>query len=768
MPSASESYDVPVLLAEQSLYDALCHLLNGDVHVLAVRLADALHYLSADTLIQALRQGLPGDTPLHRLALSAEPPAGGRQIPSAEGLINALPLLLWVKDRNGQFLLVNRSFAQVCGENSPAGLLGKSADDLLPPEQAAVVRETDQRVLQTGQAHQRLALIQTGQGQALWFDIYKAPWRSRDGKILGTLGFACDGASQHHLQEQAEYQAHTLDHVLAAVGEGVWEWHPAAGAEEPGMIQHSARWYALLGLPPQEGLHPLAHFLAQVHEADRGRVLAALDTCRAGLGAYVCEYRLRHAQGHYLWVRDQGRIIDTASAPGGLRLMGSVTDITALKESQHRLEHLAYHDALTQLPNRSLLADRMHMAIAQAERNGTLAAIAYLDLDDFKPINDTLGHDMGDRLLIEIARRLNASTRAGDTVARLGGDEFALIYNGLERGEDCEPTLTRLLESIASPILLQGHELHVTASIGVALCPLDGNTPASLLRHADQAMYLAKQAGRNNFRLYDPERQHRMRTQRDAQARVLAALSRGQLELHYQPTLNTLNGQTVGMEALLRWHHPERGLLRPAHFLPALRHTRSAMELGDWVLAHAIAQLEQWQEEGLPLLPLSINIASQHLLHPDFLGRLRLHLSAHTRLDPGLIQLDIQEASTPSEVKRLGRVMENCQALGVSFAMDDFGSGYASMTHLQHLPVQRVKIDQGRVRNMLEAPEDLAIVRCAIGVAQGFGREVVAEGVETEAHCHALQAMGCHLLQGDAIAQPMAAAGFRDWLVHHN
>jgi len=415
------------------------------------------------------------------------------------------------------------------------------------------------------------------------------------------------------------------------------------------------------------------------------------------------------------------------------------------------------------LPNRSLLADRMRMALAQAERNDTLAAVAYLDLDGFKPVNDTYGHDIGDRLLVEIARRLQASTRAGDTVARMGGDEFALIYNGLEHSDECQQVFARLLASIAEPVTIDSHEISVTASIGVTLCPLDGSDPDALLRHADQAMYLAKQAGRNGFHLFDPERDRRLRAHRDAQTRVESALYHGELELHYQPKVDTRTNSLNGVEALIRWKHPTLGLRLPGEFLPTVSESRFEIDLGNWILATAVAQLDAWRNGGITTR-MSVNISARHLGHPDFVPHLRKVLAAHPGLDPSLLQLEVLESTTLGELTHVAAIMTACNELGVSFAIDDFGTGYGSMSSLRRLPVRSIKIDRSIIHNMLDDADDFAAVQGMIGLAAAFQREVIAEGVETPRHRQALLKLGCNLVQGHGIARPMPAARMQRWM----
>lgn len=439
------------------------------------------------------------------------------------------------------------------------------------------------------------------------------------------------------------------------------------------------------------------------------------------------------------------------------------SDITLLKEHQQRLEHLAHFDALTQLPNRMLLGDRMQLAMAQSERNGKLLAVCYLDLDNFKPINDRWGHSVGDYLLIEAAQRLKACVRGGDTVARLGGDEFVLLIGGLENQHECEQAISRVIVALAQPFHLSAQNLVVSASVGVTLFPHDGSDADTLLRHADQAMYAAKQNGRNRYHLFDPEKDKRASDRRRDIGRIREGLARGEFELYYQPKVDMRKGHVTGAEALIRWHHPEQGCLLPDRFLPLIEGTDLAVELGDWVIRDALRQIETWLDLGLNLA-VSINISGNHLQHKGFSSRLGELLARHPRVSPQQIELEILETVAIDDVGNTAELFAECRQLGVSFSLDDFGTGYSSLTYFRRLPAETLKIDQSFIRNMLEDPDDLAIVEGVIGLTQAFHRKVIAEGVETVEHGLVLLLLGCDLAQGFGIARPMPAAELPDWI----
>ena len=443
-------------------------------------------------------------------------------------------------------------------------------------------------------------------------------------------------------------------------------------------------------------------------------------------------------------------------------------DITRLKEHQDQLERIAHYDMLTSLPNRVLLSDRLSQAMLQCSRHGNALAVVFLDLDGFKAVNDAYGHDIGDELLIALSVRMKEALREGDSLARIGGDEFVAVLTDLTdltTVEDYEPVLERLLLAASKPVTIGDVVVNVSASIGVTLYPQDNVDADQLMRHADQAMYVAKESGKNRYHLFDTAQDDAVKVQRESLEAIRGALDNHQFVLHYQPKVNMLTGTVTGVEALIRWQHPERGLLNPIDFLPVIENNPMMIEVGEWVIDSALTQISQWQAMGLNLpVSTSVNIAAVQLQQPDFTQRLTSLLAAHPDVEPRYLELEVLETSALDDVHHVSTIMNACMALGVSFALDDFGTGYSSLTYLRRLPANLIKIDQSFVRDMLSDADDFAIVEGVIALAKSFKRDVIAEGVETIEHGTALLQLGCELAQGYGIAKPMPASDIPVWI----
>ena len=438
------------------------------------------------------------------------------------------------------------------------------------------------------------------------------------------------------------------------------------------------------------------------------------------------------------------------------------TDISLLKQNQQQLEQIAHYDVLTNLPNRALLADRLEQAIVRSRRLDMSLAVAFLDLDGFKAINDAYGHSVGDELLIALSHRMQRALRLGDTLSRYGGDEFVAVLDSLNNAEAYAPLLERLLKTVSEPITIRNKLLKVSASVGVTLYPEDNSDADQLIRHADRAMYAAKEKGKNCYHLFDIASDGVMKTHRERLKCICSAFGRREFVLYYQPKVDMQTGAVIGLEALIRWQHPERGLLSPIEFLPVIENHIISVNIGEWVINTALAQMTRWQAQGIDI-SVSVNVNALQLQQKSFVSTLASLLAAHPDVAPSALQLEILETSAFDNVMDISEIMHSCLELGVSFAIDDFGTGYSSLTYLRRLPAKLIKIDQTFVRDMLDDPDDLAIIIGIVALAKSFNRDVIAEGVETIAHGTALMQLGCNLAQGYGIARPMPAHQISRW-----
>ena len=566
-------------------------------------------------------------------------------------------------------------------------------------------------------------------------------------------------AERRQAGEALEKSEERWKFAIEGSGDGLWDWNI-----QTGKAFYSSRYKTMLGFADDEIGDTADEWTKRIHPDDAQCVFAALQPYLDGkLGSATVEFRMLCKDGSWKWTQGRGLVVERDPDGKPLRMIGTNSDITERKQHQSQLERIAHFDALTNLPNRVLLADRLHQAMTQALRRNQQLAVVYLDLDGFKAINDKYGHEVGDQVLVTLAQRMKQVLREGDSLARLGGDEFVAVLIDLEDLPASQPLLNRLLVACAQPVDLEDLSLQVSASLGVTAYPQERDIDADqLLRQADQAMYQAKVAGKNRYHFFDAEQDSSIRGRHESVDRIRLALERHEFVLYYQPKVNMRSGQIIGAEALIRWQHPEKGLLAPAVFLPVIEDHALAVSVGEWVIETALNQLGIWQAAGLDF-GVSVNIGARQLQQSDFVDRLKLILAKHPQVNPACLELEVLETSALEDIAQVSEVIEACAQIGVTFALDDFGTGYSSLTYLKRLRVAMLKIDQSFVRDMLEDPDDLAILQGIIGLAESFKRQVIAEGVETVAHGSLLLQLGCELAQGYGIARPMPPDQLPAW-----
>jgi diguanylate cyclase (GGDEF)-like protein len=465
---------------------------------------------------------------------------------------------------------------------------------------------------------------------------------------------------------------------------------------------------------------------------------------------FDCEYRLRDASQDWIWIHSRGKVTQRDEHGQALRMTGTSTNVTKRKEAEERAEWLAKHDPLTELPNRMLLHDRLEQAVLTAARNHAGFAFMFIDLDRFKTINDSLGHAVGDELLKGVARRLGDCVRATDTVARLGGDEFAVIVDNLRDGDEegAQQVAAKMIAAMASPMVIENQPLGTSCSIGISVYPADGRDSATLMKNADVAMYYAKEKGRNNYQFFSAEMNARAQERLSVENYLRLALRRNELVLHYQPRMNVATGRMVGVEALIRWQHPRRGLLAPGKFIDVAEDSGLIVPIGEWVLEQACGQIGAWQRLVDPKLRLSVNISVGQIRDGERLYRAVSQAVSRARIDPATLELELTESHLMQNIEEKAALLNRLGALGVGISIDDFGTGYSSLSYLKKLPVDSIKIDSSFVRDIEDDPNDEAIIKAILAMAHSLRLSVVAEGVETAAQFEALKALGCDEYQG--------------------
>ena len=660
-------------------------------------------------------------------------------------LIGNVPVVLFAIDRDGTFTHSEGKGLESLGLE-PREVVGQSVWDVYAdhPDVLDHVR----RVL-AGEAH--TATVHIGE---VAFETRYAPYRNDEGLVDGVIGVAMD-VSERWRAEQAlrasESRYRTLyERNLAGVFRATTDgW----------LLDCNESFARIFGYSsPADALkQPALDFY--LRPADRNTFLARL-TESGSLSNF--ELAGRRRDGSHIWVLENATLVAGPDGVGPL-IEGTVIDITERKRAEDQVKHLAFHDALTGLPNRLLFNDRLTMALAQAHRSRQKLAAIYLDLDRFKVINDSLGHTVGDELLRRVADRLRLCIREEDTIARLGGDEFILLVPRLSSEEDVETVGRKILTAIRLPFTIDDREVFLTTSIGISVYPEDGIDSETLVQNADTAMYRAKERGRDNYQLYSPAMNSGAIDRLSLENRLRQALSNGELVLYYQPVLDLKDGRIRGAEALLRWRHPERGLLKPADFITLAEISGLITPIGRWVLKSACEQIREWKAMGHARLTVSINLSPRQFQQVDLVGEVATTLSA-SEIEAGSLDLEITESSAMENPQLAINTLWELRKLGVGISMDDFGTGYSSLNYLKKFPIDRLKLDHSFVRDVVTKPEDAAIVRAVINMAHTLQLVVVAEGVENQEQLVFLRQQRCDEMQGFLFSPAIEAAEFEKLL----
>ena len=553
--------------------------------------------------------------------------------------------------------------------------------------------------------------------------------------------------------------------ALAALGanDGIWDWNLVTGA-----AQFSQRWRTMLGCTDCEAAPSIEEWFSRVHPEDLAGLRKALDAHLHGSTSHFeHEHRMLDSEGKVIWVLSRGLAVRGADGKP-YRMAGSLTDITAHKHAEHQLLHDALHDALTQLPNRTLFIDHLGLAMEQVRRRkSSVVGVLFVDVDRFKNINDSLGHGIGDKLLVELAHRIAKVLRPGDTVARLGGDEFAVLLADIQGVNDATRVVDRILEVIREKLVIDRHEVTTTASIGVAISSPSYQRPEEILRDADTAMYRAKGAGRNCYQVFDQTMHHSVVALLKLETELRRAVERQQFIMHYQPIVSLDDRRIVGFEGLMRWIHPERGLVHPARFIAVAEETGLIVPLGWWALEQACQQGALWQKQ-FPMKPplyVSVNVSGKVVMQPDMFDRVISMLDT-SGLPPSSLRLEITENVIMDHGDAALTKLSQLHGLGVQFSVDDFGTGYSSLSYLQRFSYDTLKIDRSFVSGIDQKHDATAIVKTIVALAKMLKINVVAEGVETATQLKRLKEIGCPHAQGFWFSKPVGTSDAEALLAH--
>ncbi len=567
-----------------------------------------------------------------------------------------------------------------------------------------------------------------------------------------------------------ERHRHRLSNAQRIGEMGDWAWHVAQDQVVP-----SEQAWQILGVDAAPGELCSDAFLSTVHPEDGPRVREAFASAIAGGGGLTIECRIVQASGELRHVRQQVEVLERDAAGRALQLAGAVHDVTRRKDAEEQIRRLAYFDSLTGLPNRLMFNEQLHKVIANADRRGEQVAVLFIDIDHFKRVNDTLGHSAGDELLKVVSTRLANSLRPLDSVsragaepqsysiARLGGDEFIVMLGELHDPADAATVANRLVAALTQAVTIQGTELFVGASIGVAVYPGDGADIDTLLKNADTAMYRAKEAGRGGVRFYDASMNALSLQRLGTETLLRHALDRHQFVLHFQPRYSLATGRIVGAEALIRWQHPQRGLLLPGEFIALAEEARLIIPMGEWAIAEACRCSAAWRRAGLKPGRVAVNLAASHLRERNLPDKVAALLREHAVPADGL-EVEVTESMLMADPELSVATARRLKAIGVHLSIDDFGTGYSSLSHLKRLPISALKIDQSFVRDLATDPDDAAIITAIIAMAHTLKLAVIAEGVETDAQRTFLAAHGCEEFQGFLASPPLSADEFAQLL----
>ena len=666
-----------------------------------------------------------------------------------------IPMFVAFYDETRRCRYANEAYATWLGLELPQ-MLGKTAAEIFV-SQAIPASEFEDMYARVF-AGERIELEREhhhADGRVSHLVVVLAPQFNGPGRVSGYYSFTNDVTELKKATAENKRIAERLSLAIGGSNLSAWDWNM-----QDGTIYLDPIWSRMLGIDVQEMTIGVAELFDLVHPDDRELVYTEWQmVLKAVKEYYAVEHRVKTRSGEWLWISSRGKVVERDAGNMALRMTGTNADISERKRAEAQIEILATTDPLTSLPNRRVLADRISHAMLNAGRaEGTLFALLFIDLDRFKVINDSIGHNLGDQLLQLVAARIAGVIRQGDTLARLGGDEFAVVLERLHESAEAGEVTQKIIAAFSAPYLVEGHSLEISCSVGISLFPGDASDATSLLRDADQAMYAAKESGRGTYRYYSSEMNDRATERQSLERALRDALRDEQFEIHYQPKFSFHTGELSGVEALLRWQHPVQGQVSPTRFIPIAEETRLILPIGEWVLRCACSQVMKWAHQGYRKMSLAVNLSVIQINAglPQTIDRV-LRESA---MEADLLEIEITENVLLRDADENINILRQVSGQGVHVAIDDFGTGYSSLSYLRRFKLNTIKIDQSFVRHMLDNENDASIVRAIIALAHSLKMIVVAEGVESLEQKNALREMGCDEWQGYLSSKPLAADQF--------
>jgi diguanylate cyclase (GGDEF)-like protein/PAS domain S-box-containing protein len=668
-------------------------------------------------------------------------------------LVQNLPQNIFRKDLEGRFTFANGQFCGTIGKRLE-DILGKTDYDLFPAELARKYQEDDRKIIKSGKNFETVEEHRPPGKDLIFVRVVKTPIHDARGYVIGVQGMFWDVTALHNAQKALESSEQRYALAVEGAHDGLWDWDLKTGE-----IYYSPRWKSMLGFQDGELGKSPEEWMNRVHPEDLEKLKTDLASHVLGKTAHFeNEHRMRHKDGTYRWMLSRGiGVRDRGNK--AVRLAGSQTDITDRKRFEEQLAQQAFYDTLTGLPNRALFMDRLALAVTRARRRkSSIFSILFLDVDRFKDVNDSLGHLKGDLLLNAIARRLETCLRPGDTVARLGGDEFTILLDDMRDDTDAVQVANRILDQMAKPFQLEGHEVFATVSIGIAP-GANYEKPDDLLRDADTAMYRAKERGKNCYEVFDTAMHSRAVARLQLETDLRKALERKEFRVYYQPIVSLLNDSLVGFEALVRWQHPQKGLVPPGDFLPLAEETGLILQIDHWVLKEAARQTREWQQRYASAreLRINVNLSTKQFSQTGLVERVK-DVLAKTGLDGKHLTLEITESAIMEESKSLALILDQIRKMDVRLYLDDFGTGYSSLGYLHRFPIHSLKIHSSFVGQLGKQDDLSQLVKTITTLAENMSMGVVAEGVETHDQLSRLRELRCDRVQGYFFSRPLPVA----------